>query len=76
MTPQTPVLPLVRGSDGVWEALITPVHGSADIMVLEDLHVARSAVATVRVAGEPKTLTVFEDVHGSAVVRYADALPD
>jgi hypothetical protein len=69
------VLPLVRGDDGVWEALITPVHGGDDLLVRDDLDAARGVRAPVRVAGTVSTLTVYVDDDDHAVVAYDDALP-
>jgi hypothetical protein len=73
-----PVLPVYRGDDGVWEALVQPIHGGGDLQVraLDD---ASATPHTVRVLGEEKTLLVFfdkdTDGEGEGVVRYEDALP-
>lgn len=75
MTRPIAVLPLVRADDGVWEALITPVHGSDDIVVREDLDPARAVRAPVRVAGVLATLSIFVDDDTHAVVAYDDAMP-
>ncbi len=75
MSHTTVVLPLVRGEDGVWEAVILPVHGSDDLVVREGLEPARGVRAAVRVAGVVSTLTIFLDDDAHAVVAYDDALP-
>lgn len=75
MSPPIPVLPLQRGADGVWEAVVTEVHGGGDLDVRDTLDPARGVRASVRVGDELKTLTVFEEADGTAVVRYDDALP-
>jgi len=69
------VLPLVRGDDGVWEAMVVPVHGSDDLLVRDDLDAARGVRAPVRVAGAIATLTVYVDDADHAVVAYDEALP-
>lgn len=69
------VLPLFRGDDGIWEAVIEPIRGSDDLLVREDLGEAPSALERVRIAGELKTLRVYPDDEGGAVVRFEDALP-
>lgn len=70
-----PVLPVRRAADGVWEAILEEVHGSDDVLVRENLDETRGTRAQVRVAGEVKTLLVFVETDGNAVVRYAEALP-
>ncbi|MBM4280629.1 MAG: hypothetical protein FJ137_07665 [Deltaproteobacteria bacterium] len=75
MTRPVVVLPLVRADDGVWEAQLSPVHGSDDLLARDDLEPARGVRAPVRVAGVVTTLTVFVDDPDHAVVAYDEALP-
>ncbi len=70
------VLPVVKGGDGVWEAVVDAVRGSDDIDVRDDLDDGAGEVAVVRVLGDEKQLRVFVDAEGQGVVRYTDALPD
>lgn len=75
MSASVVVLPLYRGDDGIWEAAIEMVRGSDDLEVRDDLDSVTKSQETVRVAGEQKTLWVFNLPDGEACVRYADALP-
>ena len=75
MTTPVTVLPVVRGDDGVWEAMVQPVHGADDLDVRDVLNDAEGVRAEVRVLGELRTLTVFVESDGEGVVRYDEALP-
>lgn len=74
MTAPVTVLPVVRGDDGVWEAMVQPVYGADDLDVRDALDDAAGVQASVRVLGELRTLTVFVEGDGEGVVRYDDAL--
>jgi hypothetical protein len=75
MTAPVTVLPVVRGDDGVWEAVVQPVYGADDLDVRDALNDSAGVQASVRVLGELRTLTVFVEGDGEGVVRYNDALP-
>lgn len=75
MSSPVTVLPVVRGDDGVWEAMVQPVHGADDLDVRDALDEATGVAAAVRVLGELRTLTVFVEGEGEGVVRYDEALP-
>lgn len=69
------VLPVVRGADGVWEALVEVVHTGADVDVRDALDDKDGTRATVRVMGDERELVVFVESEGHGVVRYDEALP-
>lgn len=69
------VLPVVRGADGVWEALVEVVHTGADVDVRDALDDKDGTRATVRVMGDKRELVVFVESEGHGVVRYDEALP-
>lgn len=69
------VLPVVKGADGVWEALVEVVHTGADVDVRDALDDKDGTRATVRVMGDKRELVVFVESEGHGVVRYDEALP-
>ncbi len=77
-TAPVPVLAVVRGADGVWEAIVDVVHTGADVDVRDDLNDDDDELAVVRVLGDERTLRVFvdDDDGRQGVVRYTDALPE
>jgi hypothetical protein len=75
MSAPVAVLPVLRGEDGVWEAMVQPVYGADDLDVRHRLDDGAGVQASVRVLGEVRTLTVFVEGDGAGVVRYDDALP-
>ncbi|HEY1097341.1 MAG TPA: hypothetical protein VGF99_00375 [Myxococcota bacterium] len=69
------VLPVVRGDDGVWEAMVAVVHGADDVDVREALSDDDGVLVAVRVLGELRELRVYVEGEGEGVVRYDEALP-
>ena len=68
------VLPLIRGDDGTWEAMVEVVRSGEDLETREAETLVKPTRASVRVLGALKELEVFVDDDGDAVVRYSDAL--
>jgi hypothetical protein len=67
------VLELYRRDDGRWEVAVPDVRSSHDVDTLPSLEGLARAEAEVLVAGERRTLTVYEH-DGDHYVTWADAL--
>jgi|GEM_PF-1597364 len=76
MTAPTPVLRVEKDDAGKWQAQQPEVWGSADVDTLDDLSRFQTEEASVDVAGEDRTLTVYLDADEGGWVTYAQAYPE